>query len=43
MLWERVSFSFLFGFGKCCANVLIVNKKVLVREVFADEASGDEM
>jgi hypothetical protein len=42
MLWERVSGPSGFG-GEDDANLVTVNKKLLVKEVFVDEASGDEM
>jgi hypothetical protein len=48
MLWGKVSLSFIYfdvfdGMSRCDANLNAVNKKQLVKEVFQDEASGDEM
>ena len=38
----RLTLSLTLGLWSC-ANVIAVNKKLLVKDVFIDEASGDEM
>ena len=42
MLWGKVSGASDFG-NEEDANFVAVNKKQLVKAVFMDEASGDEM